>query len=443
MDLITLVAILALIAAILALNYLLFVGQKSISEWWLERTGRWAKPGPPPTPSIPHNLPPRREFIGRQEAKKALLKALTSPRSYLIAVHGLGGIGKTALALEVAHELLEARMRRLTDQEEAGDVELPDFEAFVWLTSEDRGLTLSEILDTIALTLDYPSILHLPLDEKPQKVSRILQTHRVLVIFDDFELVNDKSVHTFILNLPEPSKVLLTTRFRILPQARPISLTLMAMSVDEALTLIRNESDKLGIPAFLLGDENMLVRLYEATGGVPLALIWALGQIKQRGETLDHVLEYLYGARGELFEFLFRRSWELLSISAQRILIAMTVFASPAKKEAISAVSDVHDAELDKGLAQLVEMGLLNIVGGINEDTRRYGLHPLTRAFAESLLVEQWSIDYQDIRTDLPEVRAFYSQLADIISSLNQRGHSQVRRLSLYFAPFQPNREQS
>jgi nucleoside phosphorylase/tetratricopeptide (TPR) repeat protein len=82
----------------------------------LEHT-RSSDPGPPPPPEAPpksaplppNNLPPRRLFIGREEDLRILAEALARDGRASIAqagaasIHGLGGVGKTALALEYAH----------------------------------------------------------------------------------------------------------------------------------------------------------------------------------------------------------------------------------------------------------------------------------------------------------------------------------------------------
>ena len=75
MDPITLVTIWAGIVAILGFLYPLFIGQKSLFEWWRERQEkREASPEPTTLPrpkmsAIPNNLPPRSEFIGREKEK--------------------------------------------------------------------------------------------------------------------------------------------------------------------------------------------------------------------------------------------------------------------------------------------------------------------------------------------------------------------------------------
>jgi hypothetical protein len=108
----------------------------------------------PSIPAIPQNLPPRGEFIGRGKEMEQVQQALAS-RSYLVVIEGIGGIGKTALALEVAHELWEKEL----------------YEAVVWTTARDRVLDLNDILDTFARTIDYPYIAQLPPEQKPRNAS--------------------------------------------------------------------------------------------------------------------------------------------------------------------------------------------------------------------------------------------------------------------------------
>jgi len=272
-------------------------------------------------PEIPHNLPQPGEFIGREREKAEVREALVS-RSFLVSIDGIGGIGKTALALEAAHECLRASK----DEVPANDI--PTFDSFVWTTAKDRELALSDILDTIARALDYPYIAQLPPEEKPSEAAKLLRAQKCLLIVDNFETITDDAVRDFLLNLPDPSKALITSREQKLRQARAISLR--GMEQGEALALIRSEGKRLGLPAVEGAEEKVLLRLYEGTGGAPLAIKWAVGQMKQRGQSLDTVLDSLYEARGDIFENIFARSWGLLGESARCVLMVMPIFATSA-----------------------------------------------------------------------------------------------------------------
>jgi len=386
MDLVvTLITILAGIVAILGFLYLLVIGQKSLSEWWRERQGKHEASLAPATPqkleppAIPSNLPPRSEFIGREKEKARVREALAS-RWPLTCIDGIGGIGKTALALEAASECLRASKGEIS----AGSI--PTFDGFIWTTAKDRELALNDVLDAIARTLDYPGIAQQPLEEKQESVRKLLQSKRYLLIVDNFETVTDEAVRDFLLRLPEPSKALITSREQKLRQAWAVSLK--GLEQAEALALIRSEGRRLGLAAVEKGEEQVLLRLYQATGGAPLAIKWAVGQIKQKGQSLDTVLAALHEARGDIFEEVFARSWSLLSDDARRILMVMPIFAASASRDAIEAASDMHHFALDEGLGQLVEMWLVEVTDDLDASKRRYSVHPLTRAFAGARLVE-------------------------------------------------------
>jgi LuxR family glucitol operon transcriptional activator len=161
------------------------------------------------------------------------------------------------------------------------------------------------------------------------------------------------------------------------------------MAKEEALLLIKNEGDRLGLNLEALAEnEDNFRRFYEATGGAPLAIRWAIGQIKQRGQSIEGVLASLYGAHSDIFELIFQRAWSLLSEPAKKVLTIMPVFAASASKPAIEAASDVHHWELDEALGQLVELWLLEASEQLDEVKRRYQLHPLTRFYAQSRLSE-------------------------------------------------------
>ena len=57
------------------------------------------------------------------------MREALSSRSYLVCIDGIGGIGKTALALEVAHACLKA------SKSEVSASSISTFDAFVWTTA--------------------------------------------------------------------------------------------------------------------------------------------------------------------------------------------------------------------------------------------------------------------------------------------------------------------
>jgi tetratricopeptide (TPR) repeat protein len=353
-------------------------------------------PSTPPVSQIPHNLPPRSEFIGREKEKARVHEALQS-RSYLVSIDGIGGIGKTVLALEVAYECVYAR------KGESPTDGIATFDGFIWATAKDRDLTLNALLDAVARTLEYPGITQQPVEEKRIGVRRLLQEKPYMLIVDNFETITDDGVRDFLLNLPEPSKVLITTREQKLRQVWAISLK--GLTESEALALIRSEGRRLGLTSLERAEGQVLLHLYQATGGAPLAIKWAVGQIKQKGQSLDTVLAALHEARGSIFDNIFARSWGLLSADARQVLIVVPIFAASASRAGIEAASDVHHFALDEALGQLVEMSLVDATDELDLAQRRFSIHPLTRAFAMDKL--QQEADSQAFE----RILAYYKQL--------------------------------
>ena len=390
MDQLTLVlAILGGIAALLGIPAAIV----QVLQYRQDRLGRrqQAEQALSPTPVekpalvIPNNLPSRGEFIGRQVEKERVKEALAS-RWPLICIDGIGGIGKTSLALEVVGECLQ-----LSKDDEAPASPLK-FDGFIWTSAKDRELTLNDVLDTIARTLDYPGVAQQPLDDKREAVRRLLQAKCYLLVIDNFETITDDAVRDFLLALPEPTKALVTSRTLDLRQAWSVSLK--GMDQTEALTLMRNEGLRLGLTSIETAPDQDLLRLYQGTGGAPLAMKWAIGQIKQKGQSLDTVLAYLYEARGDIFENIFARSWDLLGEQARHVLTVMPIFAASVSRDAIEAASDVHHWELDEALGQLVQLWLVEVSEHLDQANRRYNLHPLTRSFARTKLQMIHSLEF-------------------------------------------------
>jgi hypothetical protein len=334
---------------------------------------------PLPSSQIPHNLPPRSDFVGR-DAEKARIHAALHLRPNLGSIDGMGGIGKTALALEVAHECLAASR----DQHPVPGI--ATFAGLVWITAKEHEITLNGVFDTIARTLGYPGIAEKPISEKEPFICQLLQGGAYLVILDNLETIHDPEVMRFLNEIPEPSRAVVTTRKKIKSLGGAWMLSLVDLDQDEALALMRSEGRRLGLPAVERAKDQILEQLYQSTSGAPLAIKWAVGQIKQKGQSLDTVLTALRRAKASIFQNIFATSWGLLSAEARQVLAVMPLFAAPASWSTLEAASDVHGERLQETLGQLVEMSLLDATDELLKEHKRYSAHPLTRAYIRAAL---------------------------------------------------------
>jgi NB-ARC domain len=359
-------------------------------------------------PRVYHNLPPRYgDIIGRRDDLQRVLEGMAS-RWPVISIEGLAGVGKTTLALEAAYRSLPVetahRSLPVTDS-----VLGQPFDSVVWTSATrqlDQQLRLGDVLDVIANVQNYPGVVRSPLEQKQYLVDNLLREKRTLIVIDNFETIMDKGLVNWMLRVPEPTKVLITSRHAQFHNVWEIDLK--GLKTPDALEFIRTQAQRLGLRYLAEASDLNLSPLVYITAGNPLALEMAIGYLKNRGLTLPEMVEYLHHANptiNSIFDSLFAHTWNILAEDARRLLLSCTLFVSSVRKETLGSVCDLTSYSLDTALAQLVETSLLEPSADL-ENTTHYNLHPLTRSFAYAKLQEipeweqqmrkRWANYYED-----------------------------------------------
>ncbi|MEI6778340.1 MAG: AAA family ATPase [Chloroflexales bacterium] len=328
-----------------------------------------------------HNLPPHdyERFVGRQKELaevRRLLLPYPKSRYHLITVDGIGGIGKSALALESAYSYCD------------GYATLPEAERFgaiVWISAKRSYLTADGILErrqafrtlddlyaAIAQVLDFPAITRARAEEQRAIVEQVLGEQRTLLILDNLETVDDEDLMVFLHELPDPTKAVVTTRHRI-DVAHPVRLT--GMPHEDALVLIDQEAVRKDV--VLTADDRE--QLWLRTGGVPLAIVWSIG-LMGLGGSAESVLRRLGSGQSDIAQFCFAESVaQIRGRDAYWLLLALSLFATDASREALGVVAGLGEDTFgrDGGLEDLLRLSLVNKSGD------RFSLLPLTRSFAQ------------------------------------------------------------
>jgi LuxR family glucitol operon transcriptional activator len=334
--------------------------------------------------NLPH--PHYGSFVGREKELRQIVELLKpKSRSWVVVIDGIGGIGKSTLALEVANQYLVANS--LPEAER--------FEAIVWVSAKQSDLTLEgvkprkqflrtldDIYNAIAITLKREDVLQSPADKQDELVRNILAENRTLLIVDNLEAIDDVGVMNFLRDIPTPTKALVTTRHRI-DIAYPIRLGGLPYKDSEAL--VHHECQKKNV-VLKQGEVDHLIK---RTGGVPLAIVWSIAQIGF-GYTPRSVLERLGSPTSDIIRFCFDAALSIIvEKPAYRLLTSLSIFPKDADREVLGRVSGLLELDRDDGLIELERLSLINKLAD------RFSFLPLTRTFALNELAKDKDLDSQ------------------------------------------------
>jgi predicted ATPase len=358
----------------------------------------WAQPAFAPVPGVWGPL------FGRERELAQAIALLDDPAVRLVTLVGPGGIGKSRLALELAHRL---RARSGDDV------------AFVGLQGvDDHRLVAGAIAAALGLR---------GADERgaEQTLEAYLATRRSLVVLDNLEQVVAAAALLARLLEVAPGLTLLVTSRVPLRLSAERCVPLSPLPVDEVAataspatlvaTACANPAVALFVwraraadPTFDVGPSNAaaLLRLVGRLEGWPLAILLAAARVRHLSldalqrrldATLGDRLDTLAGGASDLPERqrTIRRTiaWsvDLLSDDARALLRRTSVFVGGADLEAIEAVagagappgSGPTTATLD-ALAELVDHGLLQRFG-VETGARYLGFELVRESALEQL----------------------------------------------------------
>ncbi|MEZ4861016.1 MAG: BTAD domain-containing putative transcriptional regulator [Caldilineaceae bacterium] len=369
--------------------------------WLGKRNGQGAGHASPPLPTSPTALPDEaRErlftvpaattpLIGRAQELAELSALLTNPICRLITLFGLGGIGKTRLALAAASE-------------PAVTTAFPAGVAFVALA----GVTTPQFLpDTL---LNALALVRQSAQSPQQQLLTWLRPRRLLLVLDNYEhLLPDVALLLELLQNAPQVTLLVTSRERLQLQAEWL-LTLTGLAYPTELSVLatgsaNQDAAEHAYPALALfwqrvrqlhrhfapdlAERQAILQICRLTEGIPLALELAAGAA-QHYPCVQIAAELAHGQppaarplrdrplRHQSLHASLDHSWRLLTPAEQHLLCQLAVFRGGFYGSAAQQVAGVALPEL----ATLVDKSLVQL--GTNPlDAERYAMHELIRQY--------------------------------------------------------------
>jgi tetratricopeptide (TPR) repeat protein len=325
-------------------------------------------------------LPRRPYFVGRDEEIKTILGSLEpNSRTFIIGIEGVGGMGKSALAIEVSHRCIENDL----------------FEAVIWISAQESILTLhgiepiipeaktlSDILITIGTSLGNPTIGNLSLQEQVRRAYALLARQTTLLVLDNFESLSkneQRDILDFLRKSPMTLKVIITSRERV---SEGQVIRLPGLSFEESNALLEWDAQQKNI--HLTKDQSKY--LVNFTGGLPLALLWVQGQIAVLGYSVTQVLDKLsLDADIPILQYCFNHSWNLLGESdAKKLLFILALLPDPVSRDALQEIAGILTTEhFGNEISHLLQLSLIEH----DHDRDYFSILPLTRRFIRTQFV--------------------------------------------------------
>ncbi|MEU4981681.1 tetratricopeptide repeat protein [Streptomyces sp. NPDC021969] len=330
----------------------------------------------PDRPVEPRNCLPRDipEFVGRAGELRILLTEATvgndaSTALPVTVIHGMPGIGKTALAVHAAHQLTPA---------------YPDAQLYVDLRgySGQQPLDPAEALAGLLHTTGWHGELPSTVDERATRWREWTARRRALVVLDN---ARDAAQVVPLLPGSPACRVLVTTRNRLAGLDGSASLFLDTLSGQEAASLFARVVGTSRVAA----EPESLRRVADACACHPLALQVLASRFRHREAwDLQHLLDRLARANRPLQEFdalidaVFSFSYTGLETRTQELFRLLALHPGPdltLSEAAALGGPEFRDepAGLERCIEELLDSSLLE------EPVRgRYRLHDLTRSYA-------------------------------------------------------------
>jgi len=292
-------------------------------------------------------------FIGRTRLLLEVQEALLHTRHPIIALDGSGGVGKTALAIEVMRGLYDMKSHMFLVSNSA--------KSRVWhgyTSARQAGFSgFTEYLQELAKVLQVPPTLQV--ERLKADVIEAMSGCEGVLLVDNMEEIEDPELARFLSReVPAPVKVLVTSR--VDKGLGALTLSVPEMQEDEARELLFYELERVGYSGYR-SEGQALREILVATGRLPLALKWAAGVAVSYGSLKEasRRLRATDSSKREFLHFCFATMYETLTPLARQLAMLSRYLGEEWNLPTTCVALDQPESEVLRGFDELKSRGIL------------------------------------------------------------------------------------
>lgn len=346
--------------------------------------------------NVYHNLP-QPEFddtgyIGRKKEIKGIIDLLKDNKNQIITIVGNGGIGKTATAVKTLYNLIDDLDNK--------------FEAIIWVSLKTKTLSHGEFKNIKESIKDlesfFTNVEKMVIKEDKTAKENILNfmaEFNTLLVLDNLETISTTEIMEFLKDIPEKSKVLITSRHGVGELERRYLLE--GLDIRDAITYFRILSQHYGLDLHKRPENDLKKIITESLYSSPLSIKWFISSI-YTGISEEAIL----ANKDDLIIFCMSNVVDILNIDERKILQLLLVEGKKLSYGEIDYFLKYDENTLIKSLNNLISTSMIQLQNGVyelNQMAKDYLSisHPPSNVFLNEVMMNRSALNLmmQEIKT--------------------------------------------
>ncbi|HEX5526849.1 MAG TPA: hypothetical protein VFX44_06575 [Solirubrobacterales bacterium] len=362
----------------------------------------------------PSSLPTQQQLVNREEEVDHALARIRAGEAVL-AIEGSTGVGKSTVALEVAHRLKK-------DKPGEDDPDLSGH-AFVWIDGEREGMSLRAICNGIALLTGDQSLTTAPDHEKLNVLRAHLARNKTVLLLDNvwpLDQAEAEVLHELITTVPAGSIVIASVNKSGAVDGH--HLLVEDLDQEHVGDLIAREVERLGLGRDADFDADFACRLRKLVGGNPRMIQWFVKTLKETSRPVEAQFEAV--ERGEGLLQMFMPVWEELTGDCRTVLGACGLLKGRAIAAQLEIACGLSPTEVSTQLDELAAAGLVRTIRETGSPNL-YACAPGSQRFVQAATPAEDTVAFIE-RLTAYYLRRFTADWEDAAGAIPHMGAIQV-----------------